>query len=122
MDAAAGGVNITDRDSCDLLLSVSNQSYLDDPVVLAVVVDGVEILSQPFEVLTQHHFVEFPLILAPGTHKLTASSDTGVSLERRFTIPADRSRRYANISYYNYADEDGKLIAWHIQSRPMGIK
>jgi len=45
---------------------VSNQSYLDDPVVLTVVIDGVDVLSQPFEVRNQHHFVRFPLRLGSG--------------------------------------------------------
>ena len=101
---------------------MSNQSYLDDPVVLSVVIDGVEVLSQPFEVLNQHHFINFPLRLAPGMHRLKVASDTGVILERKFTMPEGGPQQYAGISYYNYADEDGKLIDWHIQSTPMGIK
>lgn len=111
-----------DSESCDLLLMVSNQSHLDDPVVLTVGIDGVEVLSQPFEVRDQHHFVRFPLRLGPGTHQLRASSDTGVVLEEEFHLPASGERQYAGISYYNYADEDGKLIDWSIQSVPMGIR
>jgi hypothetical protein len=40
-------VGASEEPSCDLLLMVSNQSYLDDPVVLTVAIDGVDVLSQP---------------------------------------------------------------------------
>ena len=121
-DASEGDVRVVDPESCDLLLTVSNQSYLDDPVVLTVVIDGVDVLSQPFEVRNQHHFVRFPLRLGSGTHELKVSSDTGVVLDERFTLPATGERQHAGIAYYNYADEDGKLIDWNIQSMPVGIR
>lgn len=70
----------------------------------------------------QHHFVRFPLHLGPGTHRLRVSSSTGVVLEEEFLLPANGARQHAAISYYNYADEDGKLIDWSIQSTPMGIE
>lgn len=112
---------ITDRDSADLLLRVSNQSYLDDPVVLTVEIDDVEVLSQPFQVRNQHHYSYFPLRLGPGTHQLKATSDTGMTVDGSFTIPADGARQYAGIDYYNYADEDGMLIDWYLDSTPMGV-
>jgi hypothetical protein len=115
-------VRITDRDSADLLLMVSNQSFLDDPVVLTIEIDGLEVLSRPFEVRNQHHYVHFPLRLGSGSHQLRATSDTGVSINESFTLPEDGARQYAGISYYNYADEDGMLIDWVIQSTPMGVK
>jgi hypothetical protein len=121
-DASEGEVRVVDPESCDLLLTVSNESYLDDPVVLTVAIDGVDVLSQPFEVRDQHHFVRFPLRLGSGTHELKVSSDTEVVLEERFTLPATGERQYAGIAYYNYADEDGKLIDWNIQSIPIGIR
>lgn len=111
-----------DLESCDLLLMVNNASYLDDPVVLTVVIDGADLLSRPFEVRNQHHYVRFPLRLGPGTHQLKVSSNTGVVLEEQFTLPATGERQHASIGYYHYADEDGKLIDWNIQSMPMGIR
>ena len=107
--------------SVDLLLRVSNQSYLDDPVALTVAIDGREVLSQSFDVRNQHHFVQFPLSLGPGRHQLRASSGTGVLLSEEFTLPETGERRHAGISYYNHADEDGAFIDWSIQSTPMGI-
>ena len=77
VDVSGAETEIVEPDACDLLLMVSNQSYLDDPVTLTVVIDGFRVLSQPFEVRNQHHFVRFPLRLAPGTHELTAVSNTG---------------------------------------------
>jgi hypothetical protein len=113
---------ISDPDSADLLLVVSNQSPLDDPVVLTIEIDDVEVLSQPFEVRNQHHYVYFPLRLGPGVHRLRATSGTGVSINESFTLPDDGARQYAGIDYYNYADEDGRLIDWGIQSTPMGVR
>lgn len=117
-----GQVRVVDSESSDLLLMVSNQSYLDDPVVLTVVIDGVDVLSQPFEVRNQHHFVRFPLLLGSGRHHVKVSSDTGVVLEVEFTLPETGEPQHAGIDYYNYADDDGRLIDWCIQSTPMGIK
>jgi hypothetical protein len=37
-------------------------------------------------------------------------------------FPETGERQYATVAYYNYADEDGKLIDWNIESRPIGIK
>lgn len=115
-------IRVVDPESCDLLLMFSNQSYLDDPVVLTVVIDGVDVLSQPFEVRNQHNFVRFPLRLGPGTRQLMVSSDTGVVLEEQFTLPGTGERQHAGIAYYNYADEDGRLIDWNIRSTPIGIR
>jgi hypothetical protein len=122
MGAQGPDARITDRDAADLLLMVSNQSYLDDPVVLTVEIDGLEVVSTQFEVRNQHHYVYFPLRLGPGSHELRATSDTGVSINESFTLPADGARRYAGISYFNYADEDGMLIDWVIRPTPMGVK
>ncbi len=120
--ALEGRVDVVDAESCNLMLMVSNQSYLDDPVVLTVDIDGVNVLSQPFEVRNQHHDVRFPLRLGTGTHQLRVSSDTGVVLEEKFTLPTTGGRQHASIDYYNYADEDGRLIDWNIQPMPMGIR
>ena len=122
VSASQGHVRVVDLESCDLLLRVSNQSFLDDPVVLTVWFDGVEVLSQPFEVRNQHTYVHFPLRLGPGTHQVKVSSDTGVVIEEQFMLPASGERQYAGIGYFNYADEDGKLIEWAIQLRPMVVK
>lgn len=122
VDVSTNQIKIVDREACDLLLTISNQSYLDDPVVLTVVIDGVEVLSRPFEVRNQHNFVPFPLCVGPGAHKVWVSTDTDVALEEEFVLPPTGERQYASIEYFNYADEDGKLIDWFIQSIPMGTK
>lgn len=73
-------------------------------------------------VRNQHHVVRFPLLLGPGRHQVKVSSDTEALIEEEFTLPATGERQHAGIAYYNYADEDGRLIDWCIQSTPMGIK
>lgn len=122
MSGVAGRIGAVDRNSADFLLLVSNQSFLDDPVVLTVQIDGVEVVSQPFEVRNQHHYLSFPLRLGPGAHQLRVTSDTGLSLEETFSLPADGARRYGSVSYDNYADEDGMLIDWYFSSIPIGIR
>jgi hypothetical protein len=122
MNRPDGRSRTVDRDSADLLLLVGNQSFLDNPVVLTVQIDGVEVVSQPFEVRDQHHSLSFPLRLGPGAHLLRVTSDTGQTLEETFSLPADGSRRYGSIDYYNYADEDGMLLDWYFSSMPMGIR
>lgn len=100
---------------------MSNQSYLDDPVILRVEIGGVEVVAQPFEVRNQHHNVYFQLHLGPGTHQLRITSDTGVVIDESFTLPKNGARRYGSICYYNYADEDGMLIDWYFSSVPIGV-
>lgn len=95
------------------------QSYLDDPVVITVEIDGVQVISEAFEVRNQHHFVRFPLRLGLGPHVVHVTTDTGIMIDEGFSLQ-EGPRSYASVSYYNYADEDGKLIDWHIRFEPMG--
>ena len=121
MDSSRPGIGIVDLEQADLHLWVANQSPLDDPVLLTVEIDGTEIVSQPFEVRSQHHRLLFPLRIAPGGHRLRVTSDTGVTLRHEFTMPGTE-RQFAVIEYWNYADEDGRRITWQLSSRPTGLR
>lgn len=114
-------LSVVDGQSCNLLLSVSNQSYLDDPVVITIEIDGVQVVSESFEVRNQHHSVRFPLQLGLGPHVVHVTTDMGVTIDERFALQ-EGPRSHASVSYYNYADEDGKPIDWHIQFTPMGTR
>ena len=121
MNSAASSITIVEPEHADLHLWVSNQSYLDDPVVLTIDIDGQLVTSQPFEVKHQHHWVLFPLEIPAGSHIVHVVSDTGVTRTQPFTLPAGL-RRYAVIDYWNDADEDGRQITWDLSTQPIGFR
>ena len=47
-------IAVVEEDEAALLLWVSNQSFEDDPVQVTIAIDGVEVISQQFEVEGQH--------------------------------------------------------------------
>ncbi|MGZ8742826.1 MAG: hypothetical protein ACXWXO_07885 [Nocardioides sp.] len=52
---------------------------------------------------------------------MTATSDTGGTLEQRFTLP-EQGLRYAVVDYWYYPDdEEGRHFSWLIQKRPVGF-
>lgn len=114
-------IGLVDRDACDLLLRVSNNSPIDDPVRLSIRVDATDVIDQEFEYRREHYSEEFALMVGPGAHRLRISSDTGVVGWYLFKMPHTDVRRYATITYFNYEDEDGKLIDWYFSSRPIGV-
>lgn len=114
-------IRVVASDDAALHLWVSNQGPEDDPVVLTVTIDGIEVVAQPFEVRNQHTFVLFPLDIQPGPHEVKVISGTGVVFKRRFTM-AEAGRQYAGISYWNYPEDGGRKITWHMQSDPIGIR
>lgn len=94
-----------------LVLMISNQSFEDDPVHLAVEIDGLLIADGAFEVGSQHtvtyHYVRG---LAPGVHELTVVSDTGVQFTGSVTVNAG-APRWAFVTYWYYPnDGNGRFI------------
>lgn len=117
----AAEIRVVDQDEADLLLWVSNQSFEDDPVEVTIAIDGVEVISEPFEVEGQHNWLLFPITAPPGKHVLTAGSDTGAALEQRFTLP-EQGLRHAVVEYWYYPDDtEGRHFSWLIQQRPVGF-
>ncbi len=114
------GVKVVEPRNATLHLWVSNQSFTDDPVVVTVSIDGVQLIDQPFDVEGQHNWVLFPIEVAPGRHLVTVESGTGAQLERQFTLPDD-GRRYAVIDYWNYPRDGGKHFTWRIQLTPVAF-
>lgn len=48
-------------------------------------VDGVTVVDGEFHIVEgQHNWIRFPLSLSPGSHTLTAESDTGATLKESF--------------------------------------
>jgi hypothetical protein len=108
-------VGLVSEKKADLNLWVSNQSFVDDPVDLTVRIDGVEVVSQPFDVDDQHNWIRFSIEAAPGHHVLTAESDTGASTRKNFSLPGSGDR-HAVLEYWNYEDDKGKRFTWKLQS------
>lgn len=107
---------IVEPEQADLHLWISNQSFLDDPVVLTVEVDGVELTSRPLVMRNQHRLL-LPLQVPSGSHSISVVSDTGAQLRQEFTLSWWRGRRFAVIDYWNSADGDGRRITWRLYSR-----
>lgn len=102
--AVTGGPRITDEESADVLLYISNQSFEDDRVRITVHIDGVRLVDDDFDVEGQHNWILFPVELAPGEHRIEAVSDTGASLEQTLTLP-EGERRWAVLDYWFYPDQ-----------------
>jgi hypothetical protein len=58
-------------------LWVSNQSFAIKNVDITVEIDGELVISEYFNVGTQHTFKEFKLALEPGTHHINIRSNNG---------------------------------------------
>jgi len=116
--ASDSAVRLVDEDEADLVLYVSNQSFEDDNVRLKLAVDGVTVVDGEFRVEGQHNWIRFPLGLSPGSHSLTAESDTGATLTESFQVPGDEAR-YAVVDYW--AEDDSPELTWLFQREPVGF-
>lgn len=116
----AAAVELVPEEQADLHLWVSNQSFADDPVSVTVAIDGVTVVDRAFAVEGQHNWELFPVALEPGRHTISATSDTGVSLERTFRVP-EGEQRYAVLDYWNYEDGDGRHFSWRVQTEPVAF-
>jgi hypothetical protein len=88
-----------------LTLYVSNQSFEDPSVQIAISIDGVVVVDETFAVEGQHNWIAFELDVSPGDHILTATSNTGAQLTVEFTTKAGQPR-WAVVDYWWYP-EDG---------------
>lgn len=89
----------TDEGAVPFHMVVSNQSFEDDCVFIDVTVDGTHIIEGNFDVEDQHSFHDFDFYLLPGQHTLRATSDTGITLERTFTVSQET---WGTLSYWAY--------------------
>ncbi|MSY86082.1 MAG: hypothetical protein F2693_15385 [Actinobacteria bacterium] len=119
--AQAGGtdVRVVDESEANFILYVSNQSFDDEQVRLAVAVDGVTVVDDEFDVEGQHNWVQFPLQLAPGSHEITAQSDTEATLRESFETPRGGTR-YAVIDHWTNRD-DSAFFTWRFQRQVMAF-
>ncbi|MGG5257858.1 hypothetical protein ACQZ2A_04160 [Phycicoccus avicenniae] len=118
MTASGSTVRLVGEAEADLLLYVSNQSFEDGDVDLELRVDGVTVVDGEFHVKGQHTWIRFPLALQPGSHRLTAESDTGATLTESFEVPGDEPR-YAVVNYWT--EDDQPELTWDFQREPVGF-
>lgn len=121
--AADSPVRLVEEADADLVLYVSNQSFDDETVRLEVSVDGVTVVDGNFDVGNQHEWVQFPLALGPGRHELRADSDSGATLRKTFTVPADEPR-YAVVDHWGanrWGGGDTAELTWLFQAEPVAF-
>lgn len=106
-----------DRPPPGLALVISNQSFSDPAVTLAVTVDGEVVVDRSFAVENQHTFVAYQLPLGPGDHQVTISADTGATNERVVTVGSDRRHLY--VGYWG-ADAN-EAISVRESDQPFGF-
>jgi len=116
--SADSEVRLVDEDDADLVLYVSNQSFEDSTVRIEVVVDGVTVVDDDFAVEGQHNWIDFPLALEPGSHEVSARTDSGATLRESFEVPDDETR-YAVIDHWGRGDD--AELTWLLETEPIGF-
>jgi hypothetical protein len=87
-----------------LTLLVSNQSFADDPVRIAISIDGDVVVDDEFSVGMQDNWITFEVRLPPGNHELTMRSSTGVEADVALSIAAG-AHRWASVAYWYSSPE-----------------
>ncbi len=101
-----------------LQLYVSNQSFDDDTVNIAVTIDGTTVVDEEFHVGNQHIWVNFPLVLRAGDRSVRARADTGVVLDETVTVP-DGGTYYAVLQYWDEGEQ--RQFSWNESAEPVGF-
>ena len=101
---AAPGFEVEPTDEVFVLM-VSNQSFEDDPVGLQISIDGQVVADDRYDVGSQHTVTTYVVRgLAPGSHELSVTSDTGVSFVSTVTAAEGRPR-WTYLTYWYYPDD-----------------
>jgi hypothetical protein len=109
-------------------LSVSNQSFADDPVRITVLIDGQPAVDDLFAVGSQHNWVTYQLDIPAGTHEVAMASDTGVTATATFETPTT-GQRYGVVNYWYYppdpahpgADVTPRSLEFSFAAEPIGF-
>jgi hypothetical protein len=103
-----------------LTLYVSNQSFDDPNVQIAISVDGEVVVDQSFAVEGQHNWITFEPDVRPGDHTLIATSNTGAELTVEFTTKAGQPR-WAVVNYWWYPGDGPREFTFDIHDEPIGF-
>lgn len=97
----------------EVKLWVSNQSSADDPVGLAISIDGAQVVDEQFDVEGQHNWIAFDIAgLQPGRHEVAATSETGVEHTETFTVLEGAPRWLVLDYWYDRDDPLGRHITF----------
>ena len=115
-------VGVWEVEPGEVLLYVSNQSFLDDPIGIVVNIDGEPAIDSSFPVEDQHNWIGHAIAgLEPGVHTVTAVSDTGVEFEETFELP-EGGAWYLVLDYWHYDDDPlGRHFSLYQSAEPVGF-
>ena len=82
-----------------LTLSVSNQSSAEDPIELAITIDGFRAVAGQFAWQGGHNWIEYELPLSIGRHDITIATPEGVTRRATFEIP-DNGQLWGVVNYW----------------------
>lgn len=104
----------------EVVMFVSNQSFADSKVSIAIIVDDTVVVDDIFDVGDQHEWMAFSLDdLEPGVHTLEARSGTQASFAGTFTVLADEPL-WLVINYWNYpGNGDGRYFSFNESDEPV---
>lgn len=102
----------------NLVLYVSNQSYLTPSVDITIHIDGKLAIASDFAIGNAHNFVSHTFPLAAGKHKLVVTSKKGAAqYEAEFEI---KDKHWATVFYWS-SKHQPKKFTFQIQDRPIGF-
>jgi hypothetical protein len=106
----------------NFVLYVTNQSYALDRVDIRVEIDGELVVSDYFEVGSQHNFVKFKLSLTKGKHSIHAWSEKGeVELSTDFEFTDEHG---GTVMFWHNPDSvasPNRYIHYTIEKEPLRI-
>lgn len=103
-----------------LTLSVSNQSFDDPTVSIAVSIDGEVVVDEEFDVEGQHNWIRFVPEVGPGDHVITAVTSTGAQVTSEFAL-REGEPRWIVLSYWFSPDEGPRTLELQMLDQPPGF-
>ena len=105
------------QSEANVVMFVSNQSFDNPDVRMAVALDGAVLADQVFDVCGQHSQAAFPLDLEPGWHDLEVATDSGLAYSGRVDVPPS-GPRWVLVSHWT---EDTPRVAVDVVSEQPGF-
>ena len=116
-----GGLQV-EPDPGEVKLWLSNQSFADDPVGVSIVIDGEPAFDADLEVQGQHNWIPYEIGgLKPGSHTITARSDTGAELTGSITLPEGKARWVVLDYWYEPSDPAGRHFTLSESDHPVSF-
>jgi hypothetical protein len=98
-----------DDSSANLILWVSNQSFVDEKTRIDITLDGGQAVDQKFKVEQQHNWKEFRLRTSPGKHQIEVRGGKSAHLTQQLTV-LEKGPRYVVIAYWHEPEASSGLF------------